>query len=56
MATQQDILKNFVSSLDKTNLRGTSAVDEAIKSCSKFTSYTDLINHFLAKSFFSGQK
>lgn len=48
MATQQDILKNFVSSLDKTNLRGTSAVDEAIKSCSKFTSYTDLINHFLA--------
>ena len=48
MATQQDVLKNFVASLDKTNLSGTAAVDEAVKACSSFTSYSDLMNHFLA--------
>ena len=47
VATQQDVLKSFVASLDKTNLSGTAAVDEAIRSCSRFTSYIDLMNHFL---------
>lgn len=48
LVTQQDVIKKFVESLDKTSLRGTSAVDEAVRACSKFTSYSDLMNHFLA--------
>ena len=48
MATQQEVMKSFVSSLDKTTLRGKSAVDEAIKACSNFQGMDDLINHFLA--------
>lgn len=48
MAEQQKIIKKFVDSLDKTTLKGTAAVDEAIKACSNFTSYNDLMNHFLA--------
>ena len=48
MATQQEVMKKFVASLDKTQLRGTAAVDEAIKACSSFTSYDELIKRFLA--------
>ena len=35
--TQQDVIKNFMASLDKTNLKGTAALNEAIKACSSFT-------------------
>ena len=48
MATQQDIMKSFVNSLDKTNLRGVAAVDEALKAGSNFDSYDDLLNSFLS--------
>ena len=43
--TPQDIIKKFMSALDKTSLRGINAVDEAIKNSSKFMSTEDVILH-----------
>lgn len=42
MATQQEVIKAFMNSLDKTTLQGTEAVDEAIKACSTFNSFKEL--------------
>jgi Ca2+-binding RTX toxin-like protein len=47
LVTQQEVIKKFVESLDKTNLRGTAAIDEAVRACSNFKSYSDLMNHIL---------
>jgi hypothetical protein len=47
MATQEEVIKKFVKSLDKTNLKGTAAVDEAVRACSNFKSYSDLMDHIL---------
>ena len=49
MATQQEVIKAFMASLDKTNLQGEKALDEAIKACSTFNGFendlkTALIN------------
>ena len=41
--TQQDVIKKFMASLDKTNLKGTDAINEAIKTCSSFTDVQDVI-------------
>ena len=41
--TPQDVIKRFMSALDKTNLKGTAAVDQAIQASSKFLSTEDVI-------------
>ena len=41
MATQQEVLKTFMAALDKTSLKGTAALDAAIKACSNFSSLQD---------------
>lgn len=48
MATQQDIIKQFMHSLDETTLRGTAALDEAVRACSSYRGMQDLINHFVS--------
>ena len=40
----QSVIKNFMSSLDKTSLSGTAALDEAVASVSKFGSWSELID------------
>ena len=47
MATQQEIIKAFIQSLGKTELKGTKAVNEAIKASSKFKSFAKLRTQFL---------
>ena len=42
MATQQEVLKTFMATLDTTTLKGTAALDAAIKECSIFSSFQDL--------------
>ena len=44
MASQQNIIKNFVSSLDNTTLSGTAALDEAVSSVSNYSSWQNLID------------
>ncbi|MBR0062375.1 MAG: hypothetical protein IJP68_12950 [Selenomonadaceae bacterium] len=48
MATQQEVMKVFMAALDTTSLKGTAAVDEAIKACSNFGSTQNVINKMLA--------
>ena len=43
-AAQQDVIKKFMASLDKTTLSGTAAVDEAIRACSNFNSTQEVID------------
>ena len=45
--TQQDVIKKFMKSLDDTKLKGTEALDEAIKACSNFKGIQDAINHMV---------
>ena len=45
--TQQEVIKKFMASLDKTNKRGTAALDEAIQACSNFQSIQDVIEKIL---------
>ena len=44
MASQQNIIKNFVSSLDNTTLSGTAALDEAVSSVSNYSSWQNLVD------------
>lgn len=45
--TQQEVIKTFMSTLkNNTTLSGRTAIDAAVKSCSPFESYEDLINKF----------
>lgn len=44
MASQLSKIKSLLSELDSTNLRGTDALDAAIKSMSNFSSWQELIN------------
>ena len=48
--TQQDAIKEFMASLDKTSLTGNAAVDEAVRKASKnkFSSAQDVIDHMLS--------
>ncbi|SEH26846.1 Hemolysin-type calcium-binding repeat-containing protein [Selenomonas sp. KH1T6] len=50
MATQQDVIKAFMRSLDNTTLSGAAALDEAIKNCSggRFSDMQDLIDSFIS--------
>lgn len=47
MATQQEVIKKFMSSLDKTTLKGSEAVDAAIRASSNFQSAQDVINNMI---------
>lgn len=42
--TPQDVIKKFMSALDKTNSKGVAAVDEAVNACSDFKSIGEVIN------------
>lgn len=42
MSTAQEVIKNFMKSLDNTTSSGTAALDEAVKSVSKFSSWSEL--------------
>ena len=46
MATQQEVMKAFMKSLDETELSGRAALDEAVKASSNFSSYQEVINKF----------
>ena len=48
MATAQEVIKNFMKSLDETSLSGESAVDEAIQACSNFNSISDAISQMVS--------
>ena len=48
MATQQQVIKNFMASLDTTTLSGTAEVDEAIRACSNFGSLQEVINQMVS--------
>ena len=56
--TQQDVIKKFMASLDKTTLTGKKALDEAIAACSSFKSAQEVIDKMLAdqKAAGSGDK
>ena len=47
MATQQEVIKNFMTSLDTTTLKGSAAVDAAIRASSNFQSAQDVINNMI---------
>ncbi len=49
MATQQDVIKAFMRSLDNSTLSGANALDEAIRNCSngKFSDMQNLIDCFI---------
>ncbi len=49
MATQQEVIKAFLRSLDNTKLSGAAAVDEAVRNCSggKFSSMQNVIDSFI---------
>ena len=46
MATQQEVMKAFMHSLDETENSGRAALDEAVKASSSFTSYQEVIEKF----------
>ena len=48
MATQQEVIKAFMKSLDTTSKSGKAALDTAIKSCSKFKSLQSVINQLIS--------
>ena len=52
LATQQEVMKNFMKSLDETQLSGRAAVDESIKSSSKMN-YQPM-NNMLFADFVAG--
>ncbi len=45
--TQQEVIKAFMQSLDKTELSGRAALDEAVRASSNFSSYQEVANQFL---------
>ncbi len=48
MATQQEVIYNFMQSLDKTTLKGAAAINQAIKASSNFKSFNAVRTKFLA--------
>lgn len=48
MSQQQNVIRKFMHSLDETKQQGTAALDEAVRACSQFSSYQDLVNHFIS--------
>ena len=47
MTTQQDVIKQFMASLDNTTLIGMEAFEEAVKACSKFGSLQEAIDQMI---------
>ena len=47
MATQQEVIKKFMASLDTTKKKGTAALDEAIQACSNFKSAAEAIEQMV---------
>ncbi|MBR1730032.1 MAG: hypothetical protein IJ728_10975, partial [Selenomonadaceae bacterium] len=47
MSAQQEVIKKFMASLDKTTKKGTAALDEAIKACSNFNTIQEVINKMI---------
>ena len=47
MTTQQDVIKQFMASLDNTTLSGMDAFEEAVKACSKFGSLQEAIDQMI---------
>ena len=48
VSAQNEVIKTFMASLDKTTLKGTAALDEAIKACSNFNGIQDAIDHMIS--------
>lgn len=48
MATSQSVIKSFMSTLDKTTLSGSAALDKAISSSSNFINTTAVIKQMIA--------
>lgn len=48
MATAQSVILDFLSSLNSTTLRGTAALDEAVKKVSKFRSWSEVATTMVA--------
>ena len=47
MATQQEVIKKFNQSLDKTTLSVRAALDEAVQASSNFANYEEVRRNFL---------
>ena len=47
-STGQEVIKEFMRSLDNTTLKGQAALDQAVRACSNFGSISDLINNFIS--------
>ena len=47
MSNQQEVIKKFMASLDKTTYYGKNAVDQALKACSNFKNMEDVISCIL---------
>ena len=48
MSAQQEVIRRFMASLDKTPLEGTDAVDAAVRACSDFDDLDALIDQFIS--------
>ena len=48
MSAQQEVIRRFMASLDKTPLKGTAAADAAVRACSDFNSLDALIEQFIS--------
>jgi len=46
--TQQDVIKKFMAALDKTTSSGATAINEAVKACSKFSTAQMAINQLVS--------
>ena len=44
MGTPQTVIRNFMTSLNGTSLRGRAALDEAVRSTSNYGSWQDVLN------------
>ena len=48
MATQQEVIKKFMKSLDKTTKKPAQALDAAVKACSNFKSVQAVFNQMIS--------
>ena len=48
VATQQDVIKNFMAALDTTTLKGTAAVNAALQACSNFSTLQEFRNKIVS--------
>lgn len=48
MATQQEVIKAFMKSLDKTTKSGRTAINSAVKACSNFKSLQDVVDNLIS--------